>query len=183
MKKLTLLLVLPCFCLMLFPSISGAIGFDGFGAKVAFIMPKGPIDNAIGFGAVATFGSIFSQIAALKAEASADYWGKSYDSFGSTIKFTSVGVNGTAKYYFTSGGITPFAGAGLGITFSKSSFEVKEIPGFNNASNTSTDLGFHLCGGVDIPIGTGTKITAEGRYTTGGDDTFQIIGAFVVKLK
>lgn len=183
MKKLTLLLVLPFFCLMLFPCISEAIGFDGFGAKVAFIIPKGPIDNAVGFGAVATLGSIFSKLPALKAEASADYWSKSYDSLGSTVKFTSVSFNGTAKYYFSSEGISPFAGAGLGLVFSKSSFEVSEVPGFTNASNTNTDLGLHLCGGVDIPIGIGTKITVEGRYTTGGGDTFQIIGAFVVKLK
>jgi len=174
---------------VLFPCTGRAIGFEGFGAKAAFVIPDGPIDNAIGFGALATFGSIFSRIPALHAEAGADYWGKSYtNSAGNEVDFSSTAINGTAKYYFTSGGISPFAGAGTGVAFSKSSFAV-EVPGFEEASDTSTKFGFHLCGGIDIPIGAGFKFTAEGRYTSYGGDvkgdgnTVQIIGAFVVKLK
>jgi hypothetical protein len=182
MKKLSLLFAFPFLCLILFPSMSHALGFDGIGAKVAFVLPEDPMDNALGFGVLACLGPLFPQLTALKAEASVDYWGNSYDTFGSEVNFTSVGVNGTLKYYFSSGGITPFAGAGIGLIYSRSSFEVS-IPGFTGASSSDTDLGLHLCGGVDIPIGPGVKITAEGRYVTGGVDNIQIIGAFVIKLK
>lgn len=187
MKRFSLLFVFPILCLVLFPSMGNALGFEGFGGRVALVLPEDPIDNTIGFGAIATLGSIIPQMTALKAEVSADYWGKSYDSFGADVTFSSITLAGTVKYYFSSGGIMPFAGGGLGLILSRSSIESSGIPeygiGSYDTSDSDTDIGFHLCGGVDIPMGPGTKITAEGRYSTDGVDVLQIMGAFVIKLK
>ncbi len=52
-----------------------------------------------------------------------------------------------------------------------------------NFSDSSVDLGAHLVGGVDIPIGTNLKFVTEAKITMGGTDTFMISGGIVVKLK
>jgi len=186
MKKIILLFVLPLMCLTLFPAISGAIEFDGFGGKVAIVFPEDPWDNAIGFGAIGSLGSIFPQMTALKAEVGAEYWGNSYDTFGVKSSISSISFNGTAKYHFTNVGISPFAGGGLGLIFTRASvsWDIKpEYALVTDTSDTNLDIGFHLVGGVDIPIGPGMKFVVEGKYATDGINTIQLSGGLVVKLK
>jgi len=186
MKKSMLLLVLPLLCLTLFPCVSGAIEFDGFGGKVAIVLPEDPWDNAIGFGVIGSLGSIFPQMTALKAEVGAEYWGNSYGALGFDTSLSSISFNGTAKYHFTNVGMSPFAGGGLGLIFTRSSVSWNTKPEYalvTDTSDTHLDLGFHLVGGVDIPIGPGMKFVVEGKYATDGVNTIQLSGGLVVKLK
>jgi len=185
MRKLALLSILPLVCLMLFPSMGSALGLEGIGGKVALIMPDGPADNNIGFGVIAELGTIVPQINQLKLETSADYWGNSYDVTYYKWSWSSISLNGTAKYEIPIGGsITPFVGAGLSFVISRWKSEWKGDPitsdiwGALNTENSDSDfdIGSHICGGVNIPLGPGLKIIAEGRYAMGGTDTLQLIG-------
>jgi hypothetical protein len=121
MKKLVLFLILLSLCLMIYPSISGAIDFEGIGGKLAIVLPDGR-NNTIGFGVIGSLGSILPQMMALKAETSAEYWGNSNTFGASTRSFSNISFNGTAKYHFSSGGMSPFAGGGLGLVFSRYSW-------------------------------------------------------------
>jgi len=182
MKKVILLFVLPLMCLTLFPNISGAIGFEGIGGKLDLVLPNVG-NNTIGFGAIASLGPIVPQMNALKAEVGAEYWGNSQDVnvFGSKISSSSsiISFNGTAKYYFTNVGMQPFAGAGLGLV--RSSGSTKSVYG-GDFNTSSTDLGIHLLGGVEFPIGTNMKFDAEARYVSANGHWFQISGGIMLKL-
>jgi opacity protein-like surface antigen len=182
-KKLILISVLLALCVMVFPNVGHTLGFEGFGGKIGLIMPDAG-DNTIGFGAIGDLGSILPSLPPLKAETSLEYWGNSYDYFGGSSSVSVISINGTAKYYFTSTGISPFAGAGLGFIISRASVKFDQpVFGISDSSTSETDIGINLVGGVDIPIGTGMKFVAEGKFSTGGVDLFQITGGIVVKLK
>jgi len=187
MKKVILLFVLPLMCLTLFPAISGAFGFEGIGGKAAIVLPDDPLDNTIGLGVIASLGTIVPQMSALKAEASAEYWGNSYDFLGSSTSVSYITFNGTAKYYFTSAGISPFAGGGLALILARASVKWENNLGYGigslDTSTSDTDIGFHLVGGVDIPVGPGMKFVIEGKLAMDEPDAIHIAGGLVVKLK
>jgi len=186
MKK-SILLVLPLLCLMIFPSISHSLGFEGIGGKLALVLPDDPMDNTIGLGVIASLGTIVPKINALKAEASAEYWGNSYDFIGAETKVSYITFNGTAKYYFSSSGMSPFVGGGLALILARASVSWKTQPIYGNisgdSSSSDTDIGFHLVGGVDIPLGPGMKFVVEGKLAMDEPDAFHIAGGIVVKLK
>jgi len=183
MKRFILISILLTICVVVFPNVGHTIGFEGFGGKLGLVLPDVG-DNTIGFGAIGDLGTILPTLNALKAEASAEYWGNSYDYFGGKSKLSVISVNGTAKYYFTGSGISPFAGAGLGLVLSRASVEFDQpVFGVSDSSDTDTDIGINLVGGVDIPIGIGMKFVAEGKFSTAGGDWFQITGGIVVRLK
>ena len=192
MRKSVLLLIVPLMCLVLFPSMGSALGLEGVGGKVALIMPDGPADNNVGFGVIAELGTIVPHINQLKLETSADYWGDSYDVTYYEWSWSSISLNGTAKYEIPIGGnLVPFVGAGLSLVISRWKSEWKAASGVEDIwgnmatenSDSDFDIGTHICGGVNIPLGPGLKIIAEGRYAMGGTDTLQLIGGIVVKLK
>ncbi len=183
MKKLFLASFLLAFCLVMFPNISHSIGFEGFGGKIGLVIPDGG-DNTVGFGAVGFLGPILPSLTALKAETSLEYWGNSSDFLGGSTSLSVVSANGTAKYYFTSSGISPFAGGGIGLVFSRASIEYKEaILGMNGYSDTETDIDLNLVGGVDIPVGIGMKFVAEAKLAIGDADWFQMTGGILIMLK
>jgi hypothetical protein len=174
MKKFALLSVLPLLCLMIFPNLVGALGFEGIGGKVSLVLPDG--DNTIGFGAIASLGTIVPSLNALKAEVGAEYWGNSNVFFNSSV----ISLNGTAKYYFATTGMLPFAGAGLGLV--RSSASAKSTLYGGNFSSSSTDLNIHFLGGIELPIGANMKFIAEGRYVSVNGHWLQISGGLMVKL-
>jgi len=191
MKKLTLLVIFPILCLFLFPSFGNALGFEGIGGSLSIFMPDGPADNSLGFGVIADLGTIVPHINKLKAEASIDYWGSSeeYTGFGTSweTSWSSILVNATAKYEIPIGGsFIPFAGAGLSFVRSSAKSEYKgktALPTSAETSVSDTDIGLHLVGGINVPLGGTLKFIAEAKYNTGGGDSLQILAGIVVKLK
>lgn len=183
MKKIIFASVLLISFLMVFPNIGYSLGFEGFGGKIGFVMPDGG-DNTIGFGAVGFLGYILPSLTALKAETSLEYWGNSSDFLGGSTSLSVVSANGTAKYYFTSSGISPFAGGGIGLVFSRASIKYNEpIFGLKDYSDTEIDIDLNLVGGVDIPVGVGMKFTAEAKLAIGDADWFQATGGVLIMLK
>jgi len=192
MRKFVLLSILPLMCLMLFPSMGNALGFEGIGGSVSLFMPEGDADNTLGFGAIADLGPIVPQMNKLKGEVSADYWGSSdkYTGFGTSwkVSWSTIMVNATAKYEIPIGGsILPFAGGGLSFIRSSVSSEYEGqnagLIGGSNNDISNTDIGLHIVGGINVPLGGSLKLIAEAKYTMGDGDIFQILGGIVVKLK
>ena len=182
MRKLILISVLLALCVMVYPNVGHTLGFEGFGGKIGLAMPEG--DNALVFGAIGDLGSILPSLPPLKAETSLEYWGNSYDAFGMSSSTAVISIYGTAKYYFANAGIAPFAGAGLGFTIIRASWDYTQpIYGIQpKTSSSDSDIGLHIVGGVDVPIGTNMKFVAEAKYSTAYGDWFQITGGIVVKL-
>jgi hypothetical protein len=190
MKKIILFFALPLLCITLFPCFSNALGFEGIGGKVSLVMPEGNANNNIGLGVIADLGTILPQINALKGEISAEYWGDSYDVGYYEWSWSSISLNGTAKYHFPIGGnISPFAGGGLGLIISRWSSDYKADLGYEwgvitgDLSDSDIDIGAHLVGGADIPLGSNLKFVAEAKLSFGGTDTLQLSGGLVFKLK
>lgn len=180
--------VVALFCLVY--SGGHAISIESVGGKGAIVFPEGDADTNIGLGLIVDMGTVLSNINALKAEASAEYWGDSYDVGYWEWSWRTISFNGTAKYHFPIGSnISPFAGGGLGIVFSRWSTKWAKpieysLPGLEKgSSDNDLDLGINLVGGVDIPLGPNLKIVGEAKFSTGGSDTFQISGAAVFKIK
>jgi hypothetical protein len=200
MRK-SILLVLPLLYLIIFPSISHALGFEGIGVKAIIVLPNTTddissplynISNGLGVGIIASLGTIVPQIYALKAEVSAEYWLSNSTDFVSVTEVSYVSFNSTAKYYFLSTVISPFVGGGLAFILANSSSSVSStflnsehgIYGGNNtdSSNSDTNIGFHLVGGINIPLGRNIKFVVEGKLAMNEPDAIHISGGIVFKL-
>jgi len=190
MKRIVLVFMVVFPCVIIFPGIAGALGLEGIGGRLALVSPEGEADTTFGLGVVGDLGVILPQLPELKGEASAEYWGDSYDAVGWEWSWRSITFDGTAKYHFPIGGnIQPFAGGGLGLVISrwKSEWKTKSVWGElgikTSNSDTELDLGAHIVGGADIPFGSNMKFTGEIKFQVSDTDTFQIVGAVVFKLK
>ena len=152
------------------------IGLKAVGGKIGFIMPEDPIDNTLGFGAVADLGTITD---AINLAAFVEYWGKSYTVGYSETTFSSITIGATAKYYFEMDSqFKPYAGAGLGFIIGTSSWKYTGptygYSGASKGSDSSTDIGFHICGGADYPLSDTMTGFAEVKYSIDGFDSFSI---------
>lgn len=185
MKKL-LAISLIFMCVIVVSAADAAdIGLKGIGGLVGFVMPDYEGNNTLGFGVVADLGTIMPQ---LRLEGSADYWGNSWDLPGVEWSWSTITIGGTAKYDFPMGeSFTPFVGGGLG--FAISSWETNytgETWGWTgtpgNFSDSDTDLGIHVVGGIDMPVGSNMKFTAQAKYAMGGADALWLSGAILVQL-
>ena len=184
MKKITLFVSLIISCVTAFPTVVNAIGLEGVGGKLAIVLPEDPMGTSIGLGVVGDLGTVVPKVPQLKVEPSVEYWGDSYEVLGLETSWKSISFNGTAKYHFPIGGkISPYAGGGLALTISRSSWESKWAWVGTSGSDTKLDIGLHLVGGADMPLSPSMKVTAELKYAIDGADTFEIVGASVFKLK
>lgn len=166
-------------------SIAADIGLKGIGGRAGFVMPDQG-DNTFGLGVVFDLGTIISQLA---LEASADYFGYSYDLLGAKLSSNIINFNGMVKYHFPVGGnFSPFAGGGFTFQYArvKSEYQAASLWGVpvgeTSSSESETDTDLHIGGGVDFPIGTGMKFTAEARYFL-DDETIWLTGGIILKLK
>ena len=188
MNRAALTLMIILSCIMLFPAISGALDFQGIGGRVSAVFPKGDAGTNFGLGAIADLGPIISQWQTLRAEISANYWGNSYNTEGSSWKtdLTSVSFNGTAKLYIPlRASVSPFIGGGLGLEIERWTSEEDSSAHGSVGSSSDSDTGLitHLVAGIDIPLGIDLRFTPEFEYNMGRTDTFQIVGALVFMFK
>jgi len=187
MKRIALVLSLALLSVLTLATVSTAeLGLKGIGGKVGLVMPEGEADNTFGLGVVADLGTITSQ---LRAEASADYWGDSWGIEPYEYSWSAITIGATVKYDFPLGGnITPFAGGGLGFTISRSKWDSPVISAYGlstggSTSSSDSDIGFHFLGGIDMPIGSNMKFTAEAKYAMDGADVLWLTGAILVALQ
>jgi len=150
------------------------IGLKGIGGRLGFAMPEDPIDNTIGFGAVADLGTISPVIG---LDAFIDFWSKGYDVATAEWKYTEIAFGAMAKYLFpVDGAIKPYAGGGLALHYGKVSWD---DPYFGDFSDSDTDLGIHLAGGVEKAFSPSMTGFAEAKYAIGGADYFFISAGVV----
>ena len=125
MKTIVLVISLALSCILTLVTAGGAtgIGLIGIGGKVALVIPEGEADNTFGLGAVADLGDIVPQ---LNLEASADYWGDSWEIPGYEFSWSVITIGGTVKYHFPMGeAFSPFAGGGLGLAIGRAKSKYK----------------------------------------------------------
>jgi len=152
------------------------IGLKAVGGKVGFVMPEDPIDNTIGLGVVVDLGTITPDIA---LQAHVDYWGKTYKAGYYEWTFSEILIGATAKYYLPGSGPMKFYGGG-GIDFIIASSKGKytgpqDYWGYDtDVSDSDTEIGFHVLGGLDYPFSESMTGFAELKYTLNGVDFFSI---------
>ncbi|MBD3183274.1 outer membrane beta-barrel protein [Candidatus Poribacteria bacterium] len=188
MKKLTLsILLVSSFMLFFVLNTPAEIALKGIGGQLGIVLPDGEADTTLGLGVVGDLGTITPQV---RLEGTVDYWGDSWEVPGYEWSWMTIIIGGTAKYDFTTGGsFTPFAGGGLGLAISRWSSEW--TAGIDESwwgasgvdtSDTDLDIAFHVCGGVDIPVGSNMKFTGQAKYVINGHDTIWLTGAILVQL-
>jgi len=186
MRKTVVLFTMMLFIFAAYGKSQVNLGFNGIGGKLGFILPEDPIDNTLGFGAVADLG----KISVVNVYGYLDFWSKKYDE-GSYWEWSwSVfSIAAIGKYYFeTNSAFKPYAGAGLGFDISrwKSEYSGPDYGGYLNDLDTSDselDLAIHLLGGASYEISPTLDGFAEVKYTVGGIDYLGIYAGVLYKLK
>ena len=189
MKRFVLIVVLVFSCVLAFAAVGNAanIGLKGIGGRVGLVMPEGGADNTLGFGVVADLGTVTSQ---LRLEGFADYWGDSWGIAPYECSWSTVTIGGTVKYDFPiEAAITPFVGGGAGFAISRSECDTPVITGLygttaggGSVSSSDTDISFHLVGGIDMPVGTNMKFTAQAKYVMDVGDVLWLTVALLFQL-
>ncbi len=183
MKKVILLPLLFSFLLVSAGTAQVQLGFNGIGGKLGFVMPEDPIDNTIGFGAVAAVG----KVSVVDVYGYLDYWSKGYDEGAywewswSVISLAAIG-----KYSFDSkSDFKPYVGAGLGFDISrwKSEYTGPNLGYDWDTSDSELDLAIHLLGGASYKLSPELDGFAEAKYTSGGIDYLGIYVGVIYKLK
>jgi opacity protein-like surface antigen len=162
------------------------IGFNGIGAKIGYIMPESPIENTIGFGAVADLGTLTP---ALKFEGELLYWSKGYTAADYEWSYSQIYISALVKYFFPqkkNAKWLPYAGGGVGLVIGKSKSEYKGAYSMyvsdKSSSISNTDLGIHLLGGVKTVLSPTMDGFAEARYSIDGADFFGLFVGAIFKL-
>lgn len=177
-RLLTGFLVVALMCGLAAAKGKTDVGLKGLGLRVGFVMPEDPIDATFGFGAQVQLGQIIPE---LKLEGMIDYWGKSYDTgFNTDASFSVIAVGGLVKYYFDLNGskILPYTGAGLALHFAS----VKVNTPIGDVSDTQTDIGFHLLGGIEYPFSPKLNGVAEVKFAFSEVNYFGIYAGAIYKL-
>ena len=155
--------------LFLLIGISNAqVGKMAVEPNITLALPLGDFGDAnnIGFGGTVTF--MYRVIPQLDLTGSLGYltWGyKNFDGSFSSIPFL-VG----ARYYFSQGSITPYAGAELGLHFSSASIEIPSYTVFGQTYGggtqtvSSTDFGIGFGGGALFQAGSNLLLDATLQY-------------------
>ncbi len=155
--------------LFLLVGVSNAqVGKMAVEPNVTLALPLGDFGDAnnIGFGGTVTF--MYRVAPQIDLTGSLGYltWGyKDFDGSFSSIPFL-VG----ARYYFSQGSITPYAGAELGLHFSSASIEIPTFEVFGQTygggteTASSTDFGIGFGGGALFQAGSNLLLDATLQY-------------------
>jgi len=166
MKKFVLFL---CLCCLVFAFGAGdllaqELGFRGVGGRLSFVKPE-DVDGTIGFGAHADLGEI---IESLVLYPSVEYWTKS----DGPLDFSQFALNADVRYYFPgASSVAFFAGGGLAVLFSSADIN---LGGFGSASDSSTDIGLDLLGGVDVPVSDKLTFSGTAKFVISDGNAFKV---------
>ncbi len=129
-------------------------GLYGIGGKIGFIS----VDDVteLSFGAAADLGSLMDGQLGLQADIT--YWGDSETFSGTKVSASLVCISAIGKFFFVKPGeqLRPWAGGGLGINIHSAKV--------GSYSDSSTDIGGQIGGGVDIKLSDSMKGIGECRF-------------------
>ncbi|MBD3349163.1 MAG: outer membrane beta-barrel protein [Candidatus Eisenbacteria bacterium] len=170
-------------------ALGADIGLYGVGGQVSYVSPE-DIDGTFGLGVQADMGEIGG---GFMLYPSVTFWSKSED-YGVTgcsgeWTWTVISLNADTKYYFMgddSGSVAPYAGGGLAIIYAMSSWDYECDYGWYedsyDDSDSDTDFGFNLFGGIDFPFSDSMTGFGEVRYTVGDIDALRLTGGVTFNL-
>ena len=154
-------------------------GFNGIGGQLGLVLPEDPVDATFELHGFANLGAPFSSVPELVFMPGLTFWsgGTEIDE----IDFTEFGILLDALYMFprsSEDGVYFFAGGGLGIFFT--SFDIV-IPDFfgggtRTESQSDTDFGLTLVGGLGKPMSENLDLMAQARFKFDGIDTIGFLG-------
>ena len=129
-------------------------GFYGIGAKAGLIVVDD--ESELSFGAAADLGSLMNGQLGLQADVT--YWGDSETFYGTKVSASLVCVSVIGKYFFVKPGehLRPWAGGGLGVNIHSAKA--------GGHSDSSTDIGGQIGGGLDIQLSDNMKGIGECRF-------------------
>ncbi len=89
--------------------------------------------------------------------------------------FSVIAIGATAQYYFAmDGALKPYAGAGIDFLIGSTSVDSPYGSQYD-VHDTSTNIGFHFCGGADYPLSESMTGFGEVKYTIDDVDYFSIM--------
>ena len=106
---------------------------------------------------------------------------------GTTISssITALQINGDLIARLNASGFNPFVGAGLAIAYASASVDCSGsfCDDFDSASNSATDLGINVLGGLEFPgaLGFGDPYV-QGRITFADGTAISILGGLSIPL-
>lgn len=172
MKKAIVLLVFSLACIAPVQNAwaKSDIGLNRLGVEAGLVDPDGA-GGTLGFGAMADLGALAPK---WSLSTYVDYWSKSEEDFGAEASISDLAISGRVKYLFpvSSPNVQPYLGGGLGLHFYHSEVTMPDmdlgggfiVPGFS-VSESSTELGLDLGGGLSTPVGATTSLFGEFWYT------------------
>jgi hypothetical protein len=151
------------------------IGFKGIGAKIGYLKPE-DIDGTFTVGAVVDLGTFIPE---LHWDASIQYWSASNDELDYDWSWTDVAIKSTVRYLFPTGGnVAPYAGGGLGIHF----YSWEHDGPVGSYSDSDSEFGFHILGGVEFPLAPQWKVQVEAEYASADLDQIAVVANFIYAL-
>jgi len=161
MQKLLVALIVFLFCNVASQDAMARsnLGLRSLGADVGFVDPEN-VDGTAGFGVFANLGNLSPDI---RLAPRVDYWSKSQSFGGSetSVHDISLGTRGEYMFHVSSPKFQPYAGAGLGVHFLNAKVTV---PGFPDATASSTKLGLDMGGGFITPLSPKTDLSVDLWY-------------------
>ena len=161
------------------------IGLNAVGGGIGFVNPSGGIGSTISLAGNAELGTFMNDFHLIGF---AQLWKKKYgENTYWNWSWTEMVFGGGAKYYFNLENMPfkPYAGAGLALVFSHSSWKYTGPYTYlqSNESSTNIDIGAQIFAGAEYPIN--PKMTAYGefRYHTDGVDFLGIYAGVLYNLK
>ncbi len=149
------------------------IGFKGIGGKIGYMKPE-DIDGTFTVGAVVDLGTFIPE---LHWDASIQYWSAGKDEVDSDWSLTDIAIKSTVRYLFPTGGnVAPYAGGGLGIHFYSCDHDGPA------GSSSDSEFGFHILGGVDIPLAPQWKAQVEAEYADADIDQIAVVANLIYAL-
>ena len=94
------------------------------------------------------------------------------------VEYWEANVNGRFRIATDDASLTPYVGAGLNIGRLTGSVD---ITGVGGTSESSTELGLNLLGGVEFGRGP-SRPFVEGRFEVGGGEQFVVSGGITIPL-
>lgn len=152
-------------------SDSGDMGLFAMGGSLGYVSLD-DVGGALAIGLHADIGQLGRSMAVFPE---ISYWAKSRSVSGGRedeyqVRHQEFGIAANLHYYLNpQADMNAYVGAGVGLFTGKTSIE---DPGYGLSSDLEkhSAFGFSLLGGLEKPIGEGTRLLAEGRYKIDGQN-------------
>ena len=146
-------------------------GLHGIGGNLGLTDPESGIDVTYSLAVHANLGAFIPSVPMLIAHPSLSYWSSDF--------ISEFGVNADVRYLFPmKSNLLLYAGGGLGLFWSTFEYEFIDFITLQPTvvSETDSDLGLTLLGGVSPRLARNLLASVEARLKFGGVDTISIGG-------